>query len=136
MRGGPFDPARPSVLTEDPSLVRPITSGPPPVTLTAPQPVNFSRSGMDVINNAEDPRRPVGLSGLRPHLGGPGGTIAVSVGQRISNARSRMMAAEAPKQQWDNFAHLEQYLRGYLAAAKIQELNDLLTRYPSQFQLV
>ncbi|HZI55928.1 MAG TPA: DUF4157 domain-containing protein, partial [Verrucomicrobiae bacterium] len=64
MRGGSYDPAQPSVMTEDATLVRPVSSGPPPVSLTAPAPVNFSRSGQDSINNAEDPRAPVGSTGL------------------------------------------------------------------------
>jgi hypothetical protein len=135
MRGGSYDPAQPSVMTEDPTLVRPISSGPPPVSLTAPAPVNFSRAGQDTINNAEDPRAPVGTTGLRTRLGGRGGTIAAGIGQLISNARTRMMRAEPPKQEWDNFAHLAQYLTGQLGAANIQQLNDLLTRFPGQFRL-
>jgi phage-related protein len=135
MRGGPFDPAQPSVMTVDPALSRPVSSGPPPVSLTAPVPVNFSRAGQDTINTAEDPRAAVGPTGTRPRIGGTGGTITASIGQRISNARSRMRAAETPKQDWDSFAHMEQYLTGYVRPDKIQELNDLLTNYPGQFQL-
>jgi hypothetical protein len=134
MRGGVYDPAQPSVMLEDPDLVRPITSGAPPAVVTAPAPVNFSRSGHVDINNAEDPRTPAGATGLRQRIGGPGGTITVGVGQRIVNARTRLMAAER-KQEWDNFAHLQQYLTGYLSAAKIQELNALLTTFPTQFLL-
>jgi phage-related protein len=134
MRGGSYDPAQPSVMIEDSTLVRPVASGPPPAVVTAPAPVNFSHSGHEDINNAEDPRTPVGPTGLRQRLGGSGGSILVGIGQRIVNARSSLMAAEH-KQEWNNFAHLQQYLTGYVSAAKIQELNDLLTRFPGQFQL-
>src|SRR5262249_5983179 len=128
IRGGAFDPAQPSVMTADPALTRPVSSGAPPVSLPAPTPVNFSRSGKDTINTAESPRAPVGPTGTRPRIGGTGGTIAAGVGQRISQARSRMRGAEG-KQEWDSFAHMQQYLTGYLAADKIQDLNDLLTRF-------
>jgi phage-related protein len=134
MRGGAYDPAQPSVMIEDSTLVRPVTSGPPPTVVTAPAPVNFSHSGHVDINNAEDPRTPVGATGLRQRIGGTGGTISAGVGQRIVNARTRLMDAEH-KQEWDNFAHLQQYLTGYLSPAKIQELNVLLTTYHTQFLL-
>jgi hypothetical protein len=131
--GGSFDPAQPSVMTPDPTLSRPVTSGAPPVNVMAPLPVNFSRTGPDLINNAEDPRHSAGPDGLRPHIGGPGGTIANGIGQLISNARTDMRRAEPSKDEWDDLPHMERYIR--LGSAKIAELRDLLTRFPGQFRI-
>ncbi|HLK69158.1 MAG TPA: DUF4157 domain-containing protein [Bryobacteraceae bacterium] len=132
MRGGPFDPAQPGVTAEDPNLVRLVSSGPPPISLSAPVPVNFSTSGHVEINGAEDPRALPGSSGLRPRLAE---TIGTNAGTRIVDARTAMRKAEPGKQDWDDFDHLKKYLTGILGAARIQQLRDLVTRFPGQFRV-